>query len=162
MNPVLFLDVDGVLNSEEWMRAGHMRSIDADAFAPHLCARLDRVVVASGCDVVISSSWRIGHTLHELRGFLRTRGAPVAASRVIGVTPAWRMAAGHGIVGAYDRRGGEIQAWLDDHPRHGPVAIVDDSDDMGHLAHRLVLTSWQRGIEDEHVERLIALLSEAA
>jgi hypothetical protein len=107
---------------------------------------------------VISSSWRIGHSLDELRGFLRTRGAPLAASRVVGATPAWRTVESGNIVGAYDRRGGEIQAWLDDHPKHGPVAIVDDDADMGHLAHRLVRTTWLRGIEDEHVEKLVAML----
>jgi hypothetical protein len=95
---VLFLDIDGVLNSEEWMRAGHMKDIDRDAFSPELCARLERVIQATGCDIVISSSWRIGHSTDEILGHLRARGAPSA--RVIGATPGWRTGMGGGIVGA--------------------------------------------------------------
>ena len=160
-DPVLFLDVDGVVNSAEWAAAGHMRcrgpKDDIDHFAPELCARLDRVFVATGCVAVLSSSWRVTHTYGAIERYLNERGAPHA--RVIDSTPTWRERGEGRIVGAYERRGGEIQAWLDANPDPARTfAIVDDSDDMGELRTRLVRTSWQRGLEDGHVERLIAML----
>jgi hypothetical protein len=160
-DPVLFLDIDGVVNSAEWAAAGHMRCLgaehDADHFAPHLCARLERVLAATRCAIVLSSSWRVTHTEGYIEELLRNAGAPSA--RLIGATPTWRTIGDGQIVGAYERRGAEIQTWLDANPDPARTfAIVDDSDDMGPLVDRLVRTSWQRGIEDHHVEALIAML----
>lgn len=158
---VLFLDIDGVVNSAEWAAAGHMRCLgaehNADHFAPHLCARLERVLAATGCAVVLSSSWRVTHSEGYIEELLR--GAGATSARLIGATPTWRTVGAGRIVGAYERRGAEIQAWLDAHPDPARTfAIVDDSDDMGPLLHRLVRTTWQRGIEDRHVDALIAML----
>lgn len=155
---VLFLDIDGVLNSSGWMAAGHMRDDVLGHFAPHLCARLERVLAATNAVIVVSSSWRIAHSDSAIQHYLRTRGVPSA--RVIGSTPTHVEQAGHGIRVGYESRGHEIVAWLRAHPQVASFAIVDDSDDMGPVKSRLVRTSWARGIEDVHVDRLIALLME--
>lgn len=163
MQRILFLDIDGVLNSAEWCRAGYMRDAWIDHFSPRLCERLERVLATTGCDIVVSSSWRITTPEKTIERYLRARGAPSA--HVIGATPAWRQSMGRGnIVGAYEMRGDEIAAWLTANPAPSNgrvIAIVDDSDDMGPLSPRLVLTSWERGIEDSHAERLIKMLNRA-
>jgi hypothetical protein len=158
MRPILFLDIDGVLNSAEWMKAGNMKGIDRRAFSPELCARLERVCRATDPDIVISSSWRICHSLEEIRGHLHARGAPSA--RVVGETPHWRTLPTGNIVGVYDRRGGEIDEYLQRLPSPVTFAIVDDSNDMSPHMSRLVLTSWQTGLQEHHVEQLISLLRE--
>jgi hypothetical protein len=63
---------------------------------------------------------------------------------------------------AAEARGQEIQAWLDGAPRYGieveSFVILDDDSDMVHLADRLVKTSFETGLLDEHVDRAIAML----
>ena len=57
MNPVLFLDIDGVLNSREcWDRLRGLRhKIDREKVA-----LLNEVVAATDCRIVVSSTWRKG------------------------------------------------------------------------------------------------------
>ena len=157
MTAVLFLDVDGVLNSARWLRAGHMKQApNAEHFDPAACARLERIIAATGCDLVLSSSWRIIATTQEIAEILHARGCPSA--RFLGDTPHWRTVTSGAIVGAHDRRGSEIQEWLDAHPEHRPFVILDDSDDMGPLLPRLVRTTWEDGLQDREVREAIGML----
>lgn len=140
--PYLFLDIDGVLNSEQyyWRR-------QPDEW-PHLdcgaIARLDRIVRETNALVVVSSSWR-GEP--RLLGWLRERGY---TGDLYDMTPRRPMGC----------RGDEIAAWLTDNRRNGePFAILDDADDMGIVAAHLVRTDWRYGLLDEHVEQAIALLT---
>ena len=147
---VLFLDIDGVLNSHAYMQK-HRAFWDfadvASMLDPDACARLDRVLTATGAAVVISSSWRICTRLADIRGALRTRGAPSA--RVIGKTPnPWTGS----------RRGHEIQRWMDARDDVESFAIVDDDSDMEHLRDRLVQTHIADGLQDAHVMALVAML----
>jgi hypothetical protein len=151
--PILFLDIDGVLNSVEWMKHGTMWGSNLGALDPVACARLDRVLVATGADIVLSSAWRHSTSCEKMQTFLRVRGCPSA--RVIDRTP-WgsEMPPDSG-----DERGHQIQHWLDTHPTPR-FAIVDDSTDMVHLLPKLIRTPWETGLGDEHVELLIAMLLE--
>jgi hypothetical protein len=153
---VLFLDFDGVLNSSEWFEkinpngertfATH-EEWQRESFDPEAIARLNRVLDATGAVVVISSSWRIVNSINDLRIFLRDKGF---TGKIIGTTP---------ILRGERERGDEIQMWL--HKKTvEKFAIVDDSDDMAHLKHRLVRTTWKSGLQDEHVEALIKMLNE--
>lgn len=163
--PVLFLDIDGVLNSAEWMRAGHMRPHRGprqSSFDPAACARLERVLRTTGAQVVISSSWRITHTTDAIESMLRERGAVSAV--VIGETPRLGATRRHPADGGSTtfgrtQRGDEIAAWLRKHPEVTRWAIVDDDNDMGALRGRLVRTSWARGLEEVHVDALIRALA---
>jgi hypothetical protein len=58
---------------------------------------------------------------------------------------------------AYCSRGHEIEAWLAEHPVER-YAIIDDSNDMGMLSDRLVMTTWAYGMQAHHVPALVALL----
>jgi hypothetical protein len=159
-NRILFLDIDGVLNCGEWMEQGHMKGPpDAQHFAPHLCARLERILVETGCSIVVSSAWRIMHSTGAIEAYLHERGA--SSARVIGETPRHGESPGGIIYG--QRRGLEIQAWLNANPDPQHVfAIVDDSDDMDPVRHRLVRTSWSHGLQERDADQLIQLLQESA
>lgn len=151
MTRVLFLDIDGVLNSHAYMQKHRAFWDFGDApsmLDPDACARLERVLAATGAAVVISSSWRICTSLADIRGAIHSRGAPSA--RVIGKTPnPWTGS----------RRGHEIQRWLDAHDDIDSFAIVDDDADMEHLRGRLVQTHIADGLQDAHVEALVAMLA---
>lgn len=162
---MLALDIDGVLNSVDYMVA-NPGSFDRsgpdhrDMLDPAACARLNRVLQKTGAVIVISSTWRINWSGKQVEGMLHARGCPAAI--VIGETPRqygkYRDGDDALIELAYGR-GVEIQMWLDEHPEVTKFAIVDDSDDMVHLKHKLVRTSAQHGLLDEHADRLIEMLN---
>ena len=167
---VIFLDVDGVLNSSAYMianpgsfdRASWITMLD-----PIACGRLERVLVATGAQIVLSSTWRKRFNARQMQGMLRRRGAPSA--EVIDVTPngvlvnncqrAPNKCVEPGVFSdRYGVRGHEIQRWLTLHPEVMNFAIIDDDSDMVHLMQRLVHTSWLTGMLDEHVDGLIEML----
>jgi hypothetical protein len=149
--PVLFLDFDGVANSERYLRENpgvFDRGVDeAGALDPVAVARLEQVLVRTGAVIVVSSTWRLLSTEDGLLDYLHRRGAPSA--KIIGVTP---QLTGY--------RGEEIRAYLKEHPDVTRFAIVDDDADMEPYYHKLVKTTWAEGMLDEHVEKLVTMLNE--
>ena len=142
---VLFLDIDGVLNSHRSCLALGGISHDASPdgltqFDPLALAMVRGLCRGAGLSVVLSSSWRILNDWREL--------GPQLGLPMIGATP--RLA------GA---RGNEIAAWLLDHPE--PVeayAIVDDDGDMlPDQLPRFVQTRHTEGLLFGDVEKLAAL-----
>lgn len=123
--PVIFLDFDGVLNSlRSTLAMGGSNRHQFDAVAVNLVSRL-----AKGADanVVVSSAWRIGSDVPELRGILSSYSCSLA-SRVISMTPRGR-----------GKRGEEIAQWLAENPNdhNRSYVIIDDDSDMldGQLPH---------------------------
>lgn len=159
---VVFLDIDGVLNSEPWLarsveeRLGPDFDPELDAtwiamLDPEAVARFDRLVAASGAKVVVSSSWRMMLPLADLARFLAIRGF---SGEIIDATTTARGLVADGVT----ERGHQIAHWLDANPVTSFV-ILDDQTDMAHLGDRHVLTSWEKGLTDADVERALALLA---
>ncbi len=93
-NPILFLDIDGVLNSPsaEMFAMRLMDNPTDDEILERLesepCAALEAVIQATACDIVITSSWRHTLTVSQLEGYLVRAGVPSA--KVVGATiTAW-------------------------------------------------------------------------
>lgn len=134
---VLFLDIDGVLNSASTMKHGVHLCNKRIVMLSRLCKELD-------LKVVISSSWREIYDLRELKELLHRTGFG-GIPRVIDVT-------GNDTRG---NRGTEIKAWLDAHPEVVQYAIIDDDRDM--LPEQLpyfVKTSWKTGLNQRACEKL--------
>src|SRR5262245_50392317 len=139
MQPVLFLDIDGVLNHSAWFDHLYERLALAEVILPHhkldpVCvARLNRLLsLAGGPHVVISSMWRAIHGRDATERALREAGVK---AHVVGVTPQLQRdlwGRGENLYVAAPRWH-EIRRWLDEHPGHGPVCILDDEPDMGEL-----------------------------
>lgn len=148
---VLFLDIDGVLNSAAYLAAnpGAFDRSGPNAyvamFDPAACARLQVVLDVTGAKVVVSSSMRVVHARATLQGFMEARGMRVD---VLDVTP----------YGSYSCRGAEIRAWLDEHPEVTAYAVVDDDSDMDGVRDRLVQTTWEHGLLDAHWMPLVRVL----
>jgi hypothetical protein len=173
---VLFLDVDGVLNSTDWFKRRPKRTdilktmlrekaegLRADhGMDPENIARLNTLVEQADCDIVISSTWRklgperSGH--EHMQRMLKHRGFE-HSHRIIGSTPVSDRVVGVTGIFIGQPRGVEIQEWLDSHGPVGSFVILDDETDMAHLIHRLVKTSFQEGgLLDTHVDAVLALL----
>lgn len=155
---VIFLDVDGCLNSTKTWRAlmqGHGCHTGGNrATCPELVARVNRLAAESGASIVVSSSWR-SKSVTATRELFSANGI---TGRIIGCTPHLEVM----VDGLYRAkvRGDEIQAWLDSY--HRPVesfVILDDSDDMAHLLPHLVQIDPRVGVQDGDVERAMIVLN---
>jgi len=127
---IIFLDFDGVLNSEQSFRKFGTRY----RFAGENVAALNEVLQQTGAGLVITSSWREGLSLAEMIGYLERDG--VLAKRVVGKTPQLQKS-----------RGLEIDSWLRSAPY--PISsfvILDDRDDMEMHRERLVQVDPQIGL----------------
>ncbi|ACK82502.1 HAD domain-containing protein [Methylorubrum extorquens] len=164
MSAVLFLDIDGVLNSRDcWASlTGQRYKIDRTKVA-----LLNEVVAATGCKVVVSSTWRKGAWSgpQGCRAILRYYGVRARFPRdwrtielpgpAEGDAAAWlRWSAEHTRV-----RGEEIADWLSRNGSPAYAIVDDDSDMLPEQMPRFVQTSFEHGLTREHADRLIALLS---
>lgn len=164
---VLFLDIDGVLNSLEWCKAGNgfgcppgkrtRCSKERLKWCPDMVKRLRRVVETTGANIVISSSWRgYGESaIRKWRAMFAVYGwcnAPV-----IGETPDLSNAQPRGVYVAV-KRGEEVAAWLKDHQHVVSFVCVDDGDDFL-PGQPLVLTSMELGLTEQDARECIELLS---
>jgi len=154
---IVFLDFDGVLNSHAFMLAKPSGVVGLD---PVAVKRVNRLLQATGAEVVVSSTWRHGRSLAQLRDVLAERGF---VGNVRGTTPQQPFTIGSsGIIETAKVRGQEIQAWLDAAPNYGldieSFVIIDDDSDMAHLMDRLVKTSSVNGLVDTDVDLAIEML----
>ncbi len=157
---VVFLDIDGVLNSQRWFDAqeneGHV-GFDPESdemwlsmLDPECIARLNRVIAEHEAKVVISSSWR---NLLEPERIHRLLAAKGFAGEVIGATTT-----SQGLVPTRrTQRGDQIAHWLAT-ATVASFVILDDDEDMVHLAPRHVKTTWSLGLTEEDAARASELL----
>jgi hypothetical protein len=144
VTPIIFLDFDGVLNSNAWVWS---HSNDGfDHIDPSRVALVNQLIARSKARVVVSSAWRILHTVEELRGGLAEHGF---AGDIIGATDR---------VGSV--RGDQIQRWLTANEHDGPFVILDDSTDMAHLLPSLVRCNADTGITQTEVDRALEVLTD--
>lgn len=166
---ILFLDVDGVLNSRESFLANHAartayKGKDGELatqfiwplghLSEDLIDNLNLIVEATGCSIVLSSSWRITCELPDFRGWLKQKGF-LYPNNIISKTDNIPD----------DARGGQIQRWLDSHPGVTKYAILDDDseDIIGSYTtkkhpNNFVKTDFKEGLQGEQVAKAIAIL----
>jgi len=148
---ILFLDVDGVLNSWPTMKEWHANKWGLiHQIGKDLVARVNKIVEATGCKVVLSSTWKHSRVhfpeLADLTNYFKKFGATF---ELFDQTPNARD----------EVRGKEIQMWLDENPGVESIAILDDDGGMGLFIPYWVKTSMETGITDEHVNQAVLLLS---
>lgn len=132
---VLFLDIDGVCNSEEYMTSGRHIKGTMLGIDPFPAVLVKMIVQDTGCDVVLSSTWRLNKDSRE-----DVRREVVD---FVDVTPdLWRE--------GKHLRGEEIEDWLNRHPEVTRYAILDDDTDMlAYQAPNFFKTSWKEGLTRE-------------
>jgi HAD domain in Swiss Army Knife RNA repair proteins len=147
--PLLFLDVDGVMNTT----ASCVQHRSGLVFTQQATKALREIVLTSDCKITISSTRRSAG-LATLRACFVRNGMPDIAGRITGVTPR--------ITGfdTDDWREDEIDDWLTANGVSGCYAILDDKPLTGPLRHRLVRTDAELGLIPTMVPRVLALLQE--
>lgn len=131
---VIFLDIDGVLNSMDWYkRRTRVKSetwdqYHAQEFDPVALALIKRVISETGARVVLSSTWRLSE---EGVTFIKGLGIDI-----LDCTPRLPRPSGSSV--EYCERGKEIQVWLDERMQQAEApcemidryVIIDDDTDM--------------------------------
>lgn len=126
---ILFLDIDGVVNKQDNFNPAFTDSIyPIDSYCAFLVGRIQ---LQTGCEVVLSSSWR-----HHPEGVQNVSERVV---RLLDKTPT-----------SDKYRGDEIQMWLDKHPEVDKYAILDDDMDFyAYQAPNYFKTTFEEGLTDE-------------
>lgn len=149
MKKILFLDIDGVLNSDKWFEECYNKQIYDDGLDPKLVRKLNKL----DCEVVISSSWGCddGQTWKKLR----KKGFNL---KVIGYTEHHEMGC------VWIVRGNSIKKWLNDnigydYNKKCKYAILDDDSDMLlEQKENFVQVDYMTGVTDADIEKTKMIL----
>lgn len=132
---IIFLDIDGVLNSQLYHERTYDPNLEKDISRfDYKCRDIDDKAVSflndlikdTGAKVVVSSSWRRSETIESLTKILQARGF---TGEIVGFTPR---------LGKNTVRGNEIHKWIEDNDKLLGVyyyqfkeyVILDDDSDM--------------------------------
>jgi hypothetical protein len=160
---VLFLDIDGVLNSTHWENhrkkynngmlrppSEHWYPNEPDHIRrklwdldPMAISTLKRIIIDYDFKVVISSGDRVGESIEHFEKLFNLRDGSFPPGRIIGMTPSMGLEA---------TRGDEIEAWLQS-AEPCQYIIIDDRSDFHHYQKsHLIQTERQIGLQPWHHE----------
>ena len=125
---VLFLDIDGVVNNKHTKEnfKGLIMGID-----PAMAALVQRIVQNTGCEIVLSSSWRL---FQNIRNEVERK-----ICKFSDITPI-----------LHAPRGYEIKVWLTLHPEIDHYAILDDAESiLPEQRANFFQTTWESGLTED-------------
>ena len=165
MEKIIFLDIDGVLNTK-WGYTQMDRNTPKDkygySFDPRSVANLKKILDETGAEIVISSSWK-SFGLSELEDMWQDRGLP---GKLIGITPnsvsdEMLLNADLDHMEIFSIRGMEIKEWLDKHGKKvSHYVIIDDMDNfLPEQKSHFVQTDPEVGITEEDADMAIKNLN---
>jgi hypothetical protein len=161
--PIIFLDVDSVLNSPRWFDSAEYKALkeqyanckgysDAEFlyhthFDPKQVQMLKEILEKTGARIVLSSTWRLLDITRE--AFAMNRAAiPNLEELWIGNTASLK-----------GDRGEEIDQWIHSNNFSGPFVILDDWNCMEPHMDKLVQTCWGNGMLRKHADEVIRRLT---
>lgn len=147
-NKILYTDIDGVLNSKAYENKLGRRMIingagDFPDIDPEAMKRMNRIIEATGCDVILSSGWRF---FPNMQKFIYKSG--------LSVFP--------GIVDTCGRdRGFEILSHVQKRNNVYSYAILDDNDFTISEIHgsHFIKTNFDTGLTDADADNVINILN---
>lgn len=151
MRKIIFLDFDGVLNTECYQgllqfQGKQWQDEYGAFFDPKAVKHLQRIVDITGADIVIESSWKyLG--LEAMQELWRVRHLP---GKIIDITPT--------LVGC--SKGEEIAAWLSNYATQATryVIIDDEYVVLGSQIPYFIWTNPYEGLTEDQADRAISIL----
>jgi hypothetical protein len=145
---ILFLDIDGVLNTWYSMTRGYCPDRHLHYFQKSCVKELNRITKATGANIVVSSTWR---KHRDWLGVIQHMHQEGVEGTIIGKTG----------VSDDGYRGNEIMEWVGRKTSHcDSFVILDDDSDMLPYMDRLVQTSMDGGLRRHHADQAIKILKE--
>jgi hypothetical protein len=145
---IIFLDIDGVLNSEMYYRSVDRSIKDWSRFDPRVVDMITELVEEFSTKIVISSTWRFG-AVKQLNSELTKSGLKKYLHKD------WKTPQVYP-----SHRGTEIKMWLDEHPDVTSYVIIDDDINiLNEQAAHLVQTHLEFGMQNGHLKKAKGVLS---
>lgn len=153
MNKILFLDFDGVLNTEHYQgllqyQGKPWQDEYGAFFDPKAVKQLKRIIDATDADIIVESSWKyLG--LDAMKELWEVRNLP---GTIIDITPS--------LLGK--NKGVEIASWLSKYAKQDIRYVIIDDEYVildSQLPH-FILTNPYEGITEEQANRAISMLNE--
>lgn len=152
---VIFLDVDGVLNSKETLSNKNMYEAQINS---KLLNNLKYIIDKTKAKVVLSSTWRYYFHNHPVDNFnrklLEDRLASIGV-KIFDITSVYHKDC--------KNRADEIRFWLKNTEEEiENFIIIDDNDDGGELSQfgeKFIHTSFDFGLTKEDADKAIKILS---
>ena len=155
MDPIVFLDFDGVLNT-----TSHCDLMGRDSLSHKMIDSLNLIIDSIGAKIVVSSDWRDGMSVAELQSHLNKFGC---RGKVIGKTMSISDIIGcnndHPLARLWmDTRPNQIKAWIKDHYINNYV-VIDDMNLSGyipnfvHVDHKVGLTDFDANLAISYLKR---------
>lgn len=155
---VIFLDIDGVLNSEKYYTE-HLEDMMENPVDRECVKRLKRIVDATGARIVLSSSWRTGWSRKKDQ-------MDELCRKLVEILAEYQLE-------IYDKtcilnngeRGREIKFWIKNAPEKVESFVILDDHDFQWEKYRL----WKRwvqtdysdgGLQEQDVEKAVKILNE--
>lgn len=146
---IIFLDFDGVLHSQEWFNEMEdAQDFDMNRFNPAAVERLNKLVAATNAKIVVSSSWRYGRSIEQLRELLKKNGVEGEVIDACKCTF------------SFLRRDMEVFRWIKEYGVPDAFVALDDDLSILQYGRCAVNTTWERGLLDEHVDEAAASIKE--
>lgn len=156
---VLFLDIDGVLNSEEDYREYSLkngRPAPIEFYTDAKARMISDICTRTGANIVLSSTWRKGLTLEKGAILFERLGLPAV---LVGFTPDFSSEGS-------PPRGQEIKYFVENHTLPEEIekfAVIDDDSDAGQSlpsGGKFFQTTFGKGITEEIKNQIIEYLEE--
>jgi hypothetical protein len=155
MTKICFLDIDGVMNSRQYILAvKDLFDVPSRQMDPLAIDRLNKITDATGASIVVSSTWRVPF-LHSAQGvdmLAELMAGYGITGSVVGMTPDHISQ-----VGFYGTRANEILTWIKDNPPVDAYIAIDD-ERMTDLDPNQIKTEFETGLMDHHIAQAIQLL----
>lgn len=165
---LIFLDIDGVLNSEKFFRRrgepdfdlGNEPPYPLSEFDPKSVGLLNKIINETNASIVVSSAWRIGRSIEELKELFDSVGIE---GNIIGKTSSNLPRSKYGET----VRGDEIKLWLsifeksfntENFKNEGTVSYVildDDNDMLPEQRDNFFQTNFMLGLTEEKANLII-------
>ncbi len=164
LKSVLFLDIDGVLNSKKWEK-DHIRQLqEKKQIDPEAVKKLAKIVKSTGAIIILHSGWRfwfdqsmnpireesqyLVNLFHKQK--LKMKGVtPDLTTKEIRRTKKFSLV-----------KADEILLWLKNHPNYQKWLVLDDLElHNNEVEKHQIRTDSRIGISEEDVEKAINLLN---
>ena len=150
---VVFLDIDGVLNSYQYLSRTSMEDAGIyDELDPQKADLLQKLVVQTGASIVLSSSWRESFENMVPLDYVARNLLTVLKERHLSIYDMIPLLNG--------QRAEEIRQWLTCHFEVDSFVILDDENyDWKELEAHWVKTSYYAGPTEQNVQQAADILN---
>lgn len=157
---VLFLDIDGVINTGSAEVGFHWSNMKVDSdLSPSALYHLHEIIEYTGCKIVISSTWRHGESLETMKGWFLD---PLISDAIIGKTPCFEFKEELKDKSGRVQRGEEIYWWVNEGPYKDEItryAVLDDDNDMDAVRENFFITEPTDGLNNTTKKKVVEHLN---